>query len=450
MRTTFRFAGAIALALLSSCAEAPGAPSASGADDAVAQLGIAPTFSAAATQAYGALTASGGDITNIHIVLRDLAGGVALDTVIAFPATVQALTLDLPLRIAGNQQDFNATIELRDANGVVQFATTQRVTARDRARGGAATSIVTLEYVGPGATAKAVTVSPSGLEIPTGGSQVVVATALDASGKTVPDLAVTWKASDASIASVVATGPASALVTSKGARGPVTITATVLNGTAGSATLTVLPQPALLVVISGGGQTAPGFKVLDKPFVVELDGTDGKPIAKKIVSFRTTTTGGDVGFSTVTTDSVGRASTTMKLGQNTGTYSYEASAGTLAPVIITATATAPIVGPPTQLIPLTPVPQSYKVGQPTTLSYSAQIADAAGLSVTQAGIVITATFFTQPDGVTSSTTTASDASGVVTFSNTPVFPRAGTVTITLTSSLPTMTNLPSGTFAIVP
>ena len=416
----------------------------------MARLGIAPTFSASAVQAYSALTSSGGDVTSVHVVLRDLAGAIALDTVVVFPATSSTLTLELPVSIEGTTQDFNAVIELRDAAGVVQFSSTSRVTAHDQATGGSSPAVVTMQYVGPGFAAKSVSVSPAAVDVPTGGSQVLSASALDGLGKVVPDISVTWTTSDATIATVSSTGTSSAVVTSKGPRGPVTISATTQSGLVGKAVVNILPQPSRLVVISGAGQTAPAYKTLPNAYVVELDGTDGKPIANGVVNFRVIGSDGDVGTPLVATDANGRASTTMKLGKSSGTYTFEAASGTLAPVTVTETASAAVIGAPTQLIPLTGVPQSYRVGVSSPQTYSAQIADANGVSVPQAGIVITIQFTIQPGNISSSISATSNASGVVSFGSIPAFPAAGTLTVSITSSSPTMVNLPFGTFTITP
>lgn len=451
MRLILRAAGAVALCLVvASCADASRGSESTAPTQSFAHVGIAPEFSPAAVQAYGALTASGGDITSVRIVLLNLAGAVALDTVIAFPATAETLTIELPVAIEGKEQDFNATIQLRDASGTVQFASTRLVTAHEQSTHVGAPFVLTLDYVGPGATAKTIAVAPNGGDLNAGSTQAVSASALDATGKSLTDLSVTWKVSDATIATITPTGTATALVTSTGKRGTLTVTATTQAGIAGSAILNVKPVPSRLVVISGGNQTGQAFQTVANPFIVELQGTDGSGVAFKVVSFRVVGTDGDVTTPIATTDANGRASTTMKLGRSAGIYSYEASSGTLTPVSITETATAATIGVPTQLIPLAPVPQSFKVGQSSTQLYSAQIADANGQYVLQAGIVITATFVVQPGGATTSVSATSNAAGVVQFGVIPPFQSAGSVTITLTSSVATMVSLPFGTFTITP
>jgi hypothetical protein len=437
-----------ALLLTLSCTgDIGGTPSSPTGARAAARLNIAPTLSPSATQAYGALAAMGVDVTSIRIRLVDLGGAVALDTVIAFPANQQTLSLVLPLNILGTEQQFNAIVELRDASGTVQFSSTQRVTARDARRPAAPLVAVTLQYVGPGASAKTITVSPAEATVVPGASQALVATAADQSGAPVPNLFVSWSSSDTTVARVTSTGSISATATSRGPRGTVTFTARTPGGAVGTARVTVLPQAARLVVISGNGQTGVALGTLATPFTVEVQATDGGKVADALVNFRAVTTGGEVSAASVSTDASGRATTLLKLGRIAGTYAYEASSGTLGGVTVGAMATAAPIGVPTQLVPLTALPASFKVGVEPTQRFSAQLADANLYYVLQAGVSVTATMVVTPGGATTSVTALSDALGVLTFTI-PAFKTAGSVLITLTS--PVLQNLPFGTFPIVP
>ena len=449
IRTIGRSVAAIAALLLTlSCTgDIGGTPSSPTTARAAARLDIAPTLSSSAIQAYGALATMGVDVTSIRIRLVDLSGAVSLDTVIAFPADQQTLSVVLPLNIHGTEQQFNAIVELRDASGTVQFSSTQRVTARDASRPAAPATAVTLQYVGPGATAKTITVSPAEATVLPGASQALIATATDQSGVAVPNLIVSWTSSDTAIARVTSTGSISATATARGPRGSVTFTARTPNGVAGTAKITVLPQAVRLVVISGNGQTGVALATLAAPFTVEVQATDGGKVAGALVNFRAVTAGGEVSAGSVSTDAAGRATTLLKLGRSAGAYGYEASSGTLAAVTVGATATAAPVGVPTQLVPLTPLPTSFKVGVEPTQRFSAQLADANGYYVLQGGVSVTATMVVSPGGATTSVTAQTDALGVLSFSI-PAFKTAGTGLITLTS--PVMQNLPFGTFTILP
>ena len=412
-----------------------------------ARLVLAPMLSESATRAYGMLAAMGLEVTSVRIMLANLSGTVALDTVIAFPAGTDNLSVDLPINIPGREQEFNATVQLRDASGAVQFASTQRVTARDVSLPSSPAPAFTLVYVGPGYNAKLMTVTPSDATVFPGATQQLVATATDPAGAPVSDLLVSWTSSDTSIAKLTATGNVSATVSARGPRGTVTFTARTPTGVAGTATLTVRPQATRLVVISGSGQTGVALSTLATPFVVEVQATDGGRVAGALVAFRAVTAGGDVASASVTTDSAGRARTSLKLGREVSSYTFEATSGTLSPVTVNASATPAAIGVATQLIPLTPLPSSFKVGVAPTQQFSAQLADANGYYVRQSGVTLTATLVVTPGGVTTSVTSQSDAQGVLTVSI-PAFTTAGTVLITLTS--PDLKNLPYGTFTITP
>lgn len=412
-----------------------------------ARLEIAPTLSESALRVYGALAAMGREVTSVRITLANLSGAVALDTVIAFPVGTDNLSVELPIDILGREQQFNATVQLRDASGAVQFSSTQRVTARDASLPALPASAITLVYVGPGYNAKIVVVSPSDATVLPGATQLLIATATDPAGGSVSDLIVSWTSSDTSIARITGTGNVSATVLARGPRGTVTFTARTPTGVAGTAKLTVRPQASRLVVISGNGQTGVALSTLSIPLVVEVQATDGGRIAGALVTFRAVTAGGEVASASATTDSAGRARTSMKLGREAGSYTFEATSGTLTPVTVDAAATPAAIGVATQLVPLTPLPSSFKVGVAPTQQFSAQLADANGYYVRQAGVILTATLVVTPGGVTTSVTSQSDAQGVFTVSI-PAFTTAGTVLITLTS--PNLKNLPYGTFTISP
>ena len=408
---------------------------------------MAPSFSPAAAQAYRTLSGMGIDVTNVRIILVDLGGSIALDTVVAFPVGRDTLTVDMPVSVDSRGEQFNATVQLRDATGAVQFSSTLRVTARDANLPAGPPIGISLKFVGPGFTARTIAVTPAdGTMLPTATADLL-ATAADSSGRPVPDLIVTWTSSDTTIARVTSTGNTTARITARGPRGPVTFTAKATSGVTGSGIVTILPVPARLVTISGGGQTGVAGQTLASSLVVELQGTDGKPIANTLVVFRAVTANGDVGVVNQQTDANGRAATTLKLGRTAGSYTYEATSSGLAALTVSQTATAAPIGPPTQLVPLSAIPTSFKVGVAPAQRFSAQLADANGYYVQQAGVAITATMVVSPGNATTSATSTSDAAGVISFAL-PAFNSTGSVTITLTS--PTIPNLPYGTFPITP
>ncbi len=336
---SLRLAALFAVAMMAtSCSDVP-----TGSDPTVTahgRIGLAPAFTPTAVQAYKQLAAFGIEVTSVHVRLV-APDGSTRDTSIAFPAGMNELQVELavPIRTAG--QTFRADLELLNSDGVVLFSGSQQVVAQvDNGLGESAPASVQINYTGPGATAKTLTVSAAGPSLPLGGSLAVTAAATDASGGAISNLLVRWTTSDATIATVTSTGSASANVTSTGKRGAVTVSAITPLGLTGAAALTVIPVPAKIVVISGGGQTGVAGSPLAQPFVVELQAADNVALAGASVTFRSTTTGGAVSTGAATTDASGRASTTLTLGQDAGVYQFEAASGTIAPAAVTATATA--------------------------------------------------------------------------------------------------------------
>lgn len=334
-RLLFRAVGPLALALaVVTCADAPTARSASHA----ARIAIAPSFSAAAARAYGALGTLGFEITAVRIRLTADDGRVAADTTLPFPATQDTLRLELVVELRGGEGRFTALIELRDATGLVLFSGARAVTARSGLLPGAAPAPFLVEYSGPGRDARTVVLSsPTGV-VSTSSLVPLAATALDASGRPVTDLLVRWTSSDSSLGRVTPTGGASAELRGTGKRGTIGVSAVTPTGLSASATIALVPPVTRLVVIGGDGQRAVAGRAAAEPFVVEARAGDGGPVPNVSVTFRATTAGGAVTTSSALSDSAGRASTEIRVGRRAGVYAFEASAEAVPPVSIIATA----------------------------------------------------------------------------------------------------------------
>src|SRR3954470_24729966 len=123
MRSTLRAAGLLALVVAAiTCTDAPTGPHGSNATGhSLARIGMAPSFSTSAAQAYRALEAFGFAVSSVRMRLRATDGSIVKDTIVAFPATQDTLRLDLSVPIEGSEQTFTALLDLLDANGVVLF-----------------------------------------------------------------------------------------------------------------------------------------------------------------------------------------------------------------------------------------------------------------------------------------------------------------------------------------
>ena len=417
MRSLPRLALAASVVLLAiACSDSPtnsGAPTGSG------RIGLSPSFTPAASLAYSALSAFGLDITSVHVRLT-APDGSTRDTTIAFPVGVDTLRIDLsvPLRTAGEM--FRADLELRDAQGQVLFSGTQQVVAHasNVLGGGGGPAIVQLQYTGPGSTAKSVTVTPVNPSLVGTGTVGVTAAGADLAGVPVQNMLVAWTSSDATVATVTSTGNTTATVTSTGKRGTATITAVTPLNISGTTRVSVTPVAARLVVISGGGQTAPAGTMLAQPLIVEVQAADNLPVAGSTVAFRAITTGGSVTTASVIADANGRASSTLRLGPTAGAYQFEAASGALPPVTAGATATpAPaatlaIVSGDAQSAPIaTTLPQPLAVKVFDQFGAVVSGATVQWTKVTGGGALGAATSTTGSNGIATNTYTLGTAAG---------------------------------------
>ena len=240
------------------------------------------------------------------------------------------------------------------------------------------------------------------------GTQSVTATAVDASGADVTDLLVSWTTSDATLATVTPNGNASATVTSLGRRGTVTITASTPTSITGTSRLTLVPASARIVVISGGGQTGAAGVAMAQPLVVEVQASDNLPVPGAAVAFRAITSGGSVASASAITDASGRASTAVTPGRTAGSYQFEATSGSLAPVTASVTATTP---PAAAIAISSGSGQTAPVGTALPQPLAVVVRDQFGTPVSGAAVT-----WTRETGVgtVGSATTATDASGIAT------------------------------------
>jgi alpha-tubulin suppressor-like RCC1 family protein len=100
------------------------------------------------------------------------------------------------------------------------------------------------------------------------------------------------------------------------------------------------PRIAILLAVSGSGQSGPLGSTLSQPFVVQVKDQDGVPVDGESVSWTVTNGGGSVSPSKSATDLNGFATTSLRLGNVTGTNAVTATFGQSSPVIFVATATA--------------------------------------------------------------------------------------------------------------
>lgn len=364
-RTATALACAVALA---TCADAPTAPSRSGLP---ARLAFAPQFSASASSAAAALRQAGIEIASVRVVIRRTTTGDELfNRVIPVASGASSITLEADVLLRSAEEQLTAFMEFLDAAGTVLYRGEQQVLAR-AGNDNAVTIDTEIEFVGPGSTAATVRVTPADTAISTATPLALKAVALDAAGAPITSAIMLWSSSDAALATVSTLG----LVTPRGPRGTVQVSARTPLGIAGTATLRLMPPAVRVVVIGGGGQSGTAGSTLAQPFTVEVQAADGLPVPGETVTFSAVTPGGAVTNATVTADAQGRASTPIKLGTAAGRYEFRAVSGSLGAVTITADAAA---GTPAAMAVLSGNGQSATVGTALAAPLVVKVRDTFG------------------------------------------------------------------------
>ena len=183
-------------------------------------------------------------------------------------------------------------------------------------------------------------------------------------------------------------------------------------------------QPAEIEVVRGNGQNGTVGEPLADSLVVQVQDRFGNPVAGAEVSWRAEG-GGTVDPSVSVTDAGGRAGTQRILGPQPGTYTTVAAVADLpdAPVVFTTTAVAATLSLVTQ------PSASASAGVPFERQPVLQLLDQAGDPIARAGVVVTVQIATGGGTLGGETSLASDASGVVTFTDLSIRGSPGTRTM---------------------
>ncbi|MEO8522435.1 MAG: Ig-like domain-containing protein, partial [Acidobacteriota bacterium] len=185
---------------------------------------------------------------------------------------------------------------------------------------------------------------------------------------------------------------------------------------------------AAIAAVKGANQTATAGSLLPDSLVVRVTDANGNPVAGIDVSW-SATGGGSVSAPTVATGADGRAGVLRTLGATAGPQATTASVGSIAgsPVTFAATAT---VGAAGRLTITTAPSSSAASGAPFDQQPQLQLRDANGNTVKQAGVAVSATIASGPGGtLVGSSTTATDANGLATFSGLGISGPGGTYTL---------------------
>ncbi|MES2524450.1 MAG: Ig-like domain-containing protein [Gemmatimonadota bacterium] len=222
----------------------------------------------------------------------------------------------------------DATVATVNNSGVVTTlkAGTVSVTATSEGRSGSATLTVTAPPPAPVAT---VTVTLAASSVVAGTSTTATAVLRDAAGATLTGRTVTWTTSDASVATVSATGAVTALKA-----GTATITATS-EGRSGSAALTVTaPAPAPVATVTVALAASSVAAGASTTATATLRDAAGATLTGRTVTWSTSD-------QTIATVSATGAVTTLKAGSVTISAASEGRTGS-ATLTVTAPPPAPV------------------------------------------------------------------------------------------------------------
>ncbi len=390
---------AILSGLAAACTESPSQP-----ERFTAELRLAPTIEAAAPVP---------PINQVRIRIGRAPAERVLDTTVAFPIGNPALNLRLRVALKARSERLGVTVDLF-SDSQLYFSGSDTVVVVALGSGPAATPNLVLRYVGPGATIRTLRVGPRDSSLTLGDPLAMRLTALDAQGAPVTGFPVTWSTTDP----LVPISQAGALVAPL-RRVTIRVIATLPTGLADSANLTFVPKPVAASVLAGGNQTGRPSATLPTAFAVLVKAADSLPVAGVAVRFRATAGGGSIRDSVVATNAQGVAASPMSLGGSLGTNNYEATVVGLAPLTLTALATA---GPAARLLYRSGGAQFARVNTAPSQLMVVLVTDTAGFPVSGekvtwsvvagGGVVGANSSNTDPQGLASMTATTGTRAGV--------------------------------------
>ena len=190
--------------------------------------------------------------------------------------------------------------------------------------------------------------------------------------------------------------------------------------------------PTSVTALSGNNQQATVASTVAVAPSVQVKDKKGRGVPGIQVTFAVVSGGGALTGAVDTTDASGVAAVgSWTLGTQVGANTLTATVGTLAPVTFTATATA---GAPASMVFSTAPGTTALNGAAFAQQPILQLKDQFGNNATQAGVQVTAAIVAGGGTLGGTTTVASNASGVVTFTNLSITGTVGARTLTFTST----------------
>jgi hypothetical protein len=378
MRLPLRSFGTLLLAIgVATCSDSPHAvvKTAPEGQAGIGRFSISPRFSPQAAAVYAQrATFAAASFDHVHIVLTRPPNEIVIDTIITFNPASPPTTLDLFVDVKTTNEVFDGAIQYTNSGAVV-YQASGKIQSYPPDQVAPTPQELVVVYVGPGANATRLIVSPKTSTVVAPGGTSLTATAFDANNAPVANAPITWSVSDASVATLSTTTGTSTSITTAGKRGTVTVTAATPT-LSDNATVTVSLPPTGIVLVSGGGQTGKAGNTLSAPGVVRVTASDGVGVAGVSVQFAAPS-GGSVGSASVTTDAQGQASSSLTLGGTVGAQSFAASASGFS-VSIPATA---IPGDPSTLTLVSGSGQTDTVGRALKAPFVVKVSDRFGNGV---------------------------------------------------------------------
>lgn len=314
------------------------------------------------------------------------------------------MVIELPVVLDAASEEVAVTLTLLMAGtspfpGVTAFRGQDTVTLESGAPG--VVFPLAVEYIGPGANAAQVRITPRDTTVPTGDTLEFEASATDGAGGPLAAPFVRW--SSPAVGSAVAQD---GRFVAPPVRGQTFITIRTPTGLTDSTLVRFLPPPAQVVLQGGNDQQGVVGDTLAQQLAVVVRAADALPVPGVTVTFAAAIGGGSVTLASVVTDSLGVARTGALLGTTSGAQSFTATVGGVAPATFTATA---LPAAAHRLAFVVAPADSTRAGTVLVPAPVIEVRDTFGNRVRQGGVVVRAlmagvTATSGEDSVTTDTT----------------------------------------------
>jgi hypothetical protein len=282
------------------------------------------------------------EFNRVRVLLQYRDGRVALDRIVDFPTGASSVEqgFDVPLSAdaPASGEELTLTIAYITAAGDTIFRAgplAVLLTPSDAGDPPPTPIAVTAEYVGVGANATDVVISPDTITIVAGDPFTFTAVARDASATPIAGTPIAFLSLDATRAAISA--PAAGAGTTLPPRGYARVVAQLMTEPADTAVLHILPRFGSLVAVAGQGVTRAGGT--DVSVTVRSIATDGLPMSDVPITMAVANGGGSLSTASATTDANGDAGFTWTLGAVEGSQSVTVSGSGVPNLVINANST---------------------------------------------------------------------------------------------------------------